>query len=400
MRIMVAHSSYRSNAPSGENHVVAQESQALKKAGHVVTLFERSSDDIADWPLTRKLALPVASIRNPAVRRDLVRELRRFRPEVVHVHNTFPMLSASVLTACRDEDVPVVTTLHNYKLLCASGDFFRRQQPCHDCATGDTAPALLHRCYRQSLPATAAVTMGTVANRRAWRELVSAYIFISAEQMRLMSGLRLPTDRSFVKHNFVPPFPTGPCEDRDHSVVYVGRLDLAKGADLLMRSWDLFRAQGPGHGLRLVIAGGGPLEDEVVEWARARPEVTFAGRQSRANVGAMLGRATAAVVPSAWEETFGLVAVEAMSQATAPIVSRHGAFPELVTDGLDGVFFAPGEAGELAAALARVDSDPGRFRAMGVQGVNTYRERFHQNRAASQLHEIYQFAVSRPVGHI
>ena len=125
MRILLVHNRYRSTAPSGENRVVDQEREALAALGHDVDLFERHSDELEQWPAWKKATLPARVVWNPASKRDLAETLRTFRPDVVHIHNTFPVLSPSVLYACRDARVPVVITLHNYKLLCASGDFYR-----------------------------------------------------------------------------------------------------------------------------------------------------------------------------------------------------------------------------------------------------------------------------------
>ena len=167
----------------------------------------------------------------------MVARLAETTPDVVHVHNTFPMLGGSVLSACRDAGVPVVATLHNYKLLCASGDFFRDGHPCHDCGNGAVLPGLRHGCYRASRLATVPVAAGMLANRRLWRDVVSAYVFVSQAQRDLMRGLGLPARRVFVKHNFVGG---QLLSDRapEHLVTYIGRLDAAKGIPLLIESWD------------------------------------------------------------------------------------------------------------------------------------------------------------------
>jgi hypothetical protein len=199
MKILLVHNRYRSTAPSGENRVVDQELAALAAAGQDVELFERRSDEIEDWPAWKKATLPALVVWNPAAKRDLGETLRRFRPDVVHVHNTFPVLSPSVLYACRDAGVPVVISLHNYKLLCASGDFFRDGAVCHDCAGGNPVPGVRHRCYRGSTLATASTVLNTRSHRRSWRDLVSAFVFISASQRRLLAGLRFDPDRSFVR---------------------------------------------------------------------------------------------------------------------------------------------------------------------------------------------------------
>jgi glycosyltransferase involved in cell wall biosynthesis len=396
MRVMVVHGRYRSAAPSGENNVVDQESAALTEAGHQVELFQRSSDDISGWSLPKRAALPALSISNPEVRRALTQRLVDWRPDVVHVHNTFPLLSPSVLRACWSARVPVVTTLHNYKLLCASGDFYRDGAPCHDCATGDVLPAMARGCYRGSRAASVAVASGTLANRRAWRSMVSAYLFISASQRDLMAGLALPAERVFVKHNFVDPPPDRGSLPPQHRVACVGRLDAAKGAPFLMRAWDRFRVLHPTSGLRLAVAGGGPLADEVRRWGDRHDSVDVYGHLSRAEVADLMAGSRAVLVPSQWEETFGLVAVEAMAEGVAPIAPCRGSFPELFDDGVDGALFLPDDVEDLARVLAQVDTDPADFAERGRRARATHAARFARSTSVAVLEEAYRFAVANP----
>lgn len=401
MRVMLVHGRYRSVAPSGENNVVDQESSALRAAGHHVEHFERHSDEIAEWSLARKATLPAVSLWNAGVRRDLSRRLEQDRPDVVHLHNTFPLLSPSVLHACHDARVPVVATIHNYKLLCASGDFFRDGSPCHACASGQPAPALRHGCYRGSRAATVPVVAGQVLHRSAWRRLVAAYIFISASQRDLMQELALPPDRVFVKHNLVPASraatPASAGEPRRHQVVFLGRLDAAKGLPFLMRAWDTFRSLEPASTLRLVIAGGGPLDEAVRTWAKRHDSVDVAGLLSPDDAARLLRRSVAALVPSQWEETFGLVAAEAMAAGVAPIAPARGSFPELITPGVDGALFTPGDATALARTLDDVDRQPGRYVELGRCGRETYDKRFHPTTNIDELVAVYRFAVAHPV---
>jgi glycosyltransferase involved in cell wall biosynthesis len=396
MKIVVAHSRYRSAAPSGENRVVDQETAALAALGHEVELFERRSDDIEGWPAARKAALPAAVVWNGGVRRDLRAVLRANRPDVVHVHNTFPLLSASVLYACRDARVPVVVTLHNYKLACASGDFFRAGAVCHDCAAGNLAGAMRHGCYRNSRAATAPVALAAVAHRRAWRTLVAAYACISAAQRDLLRGLELPVQRVFVRHNMIPARPAAAVPRRPE-VIYAGRLDAAKGVPVLLAGWDRYLATAGSPGLSLVIAGSGPLEDDVRAWAAARPSVRFAGQLAPGACAAAMAAARAVVLPSAWEETFGLAAVEAMALGVAPVAAGHGAFPELITDGVDGMLFRPGDPAALAAAFKLADKNDEIFKEYGAQARKTYEQRFDPQDSLRQLVDIYRYAIDHPV---
>ena len=396
MRVLVVHGRYRSAAPSGENNVVDQESDALRAAGHHVESFDRNSDDISGFSVARKVALPARSMWNEEARRDLGRRLVRSRPDVVHVHNTFPLLSPSVLRACADTSTPVVATVHNYKLACASGDFFRDGRPCHDCSGTRGMPGLRHGCYRGSRLATVPVVVGTAVNRRRWHDLVSAFVFISAAQRDLLQPLGLSPERVFVKHNFVPAPSLPATPRRSHSVAYVGRLDDAKGIPLLMAAWDQFRDRRPDSHLRLRVAGGGPLSHEVTRWAADRASVDFVGFVPRARASELMAESLAVLVPSQWEETFGLVAVEAMASSVAPVAPASGSFPELVTDREDGYLFPPGDPAGLAAVLTEIDGDPDRARQRGGRGRHTYERRFTQEANVSHLLEIYRFAMSHP----
>lgn len=397
MRVVIAHSRYRSTAPSGENRVVDQEAEALSALGHEVELFQRRSDDIEGWSAARKATLPASVVWNAGARRDLARLLAG-KPDVVHVHNTFPLLSASILFACRDAGVPVVATLHNYKLACASGDFFRDGDVCHDCAQGLPAGALRYGCYRGSRAATAPVTLAIAANRRAWRTLVSAYACISVSQRTLLRGIGLPPERVFVRHNMIPVRPFSRVERRRPEVVYAGRLDAAKGLPLLMSGWDRYLAlRGGKPGITLVVAGSGPLSADVSAWAAGRSSVRVAGQLDPDACAAAMAGARAVVLPSAWEETFGLAAVEAMALGTPPVAVAHGSFPELFTNQTEGVLFRAGDPEDLGKTLLDIEMNPGRYEEYGARARKTYERDFDPAESMRKLLALYDYAINNPV---
>lgn len=399
MRILLVHNRYRPEAPSGENSVVEQESAALAGRGHTVALFQRHSAEIASWSLLRRATLPAQVLWSEQSRRSLAAELVHFAPDVVHLHNTFPLLTPAVLYACRDAAVPVVATLHNYKLACASGDFYRNGAVCHDCLGGSSVPALVHGCYRGSRVATLPVVAANTIHSRAWQQLVSAYIFISTAQRELLAPLGLPVERCFVKHNFVPA-PARLSGPKEPVVAFVGRLDPAKGATFLMAAWDSYRRRRPRSPLRLVIAGSGPQHHQVEAWASTDPSVTMLGQVSRDEAGRVLGRARAAVVPSQWEETFGLVAVEAMAVGTAAIASAQGGLTELITPGQDGALFPATDTGALVDVFADVEDHPARWDEYGDRAKQTYHRRFDVAANVDRLLDIYRFAIADPAGNI
>ncbi len=396
LRIMQVHNWYRSAAPSGENRVVEREGAALTERGHEVVRFDRYSDEIEQWSAPRKAALPGQIVWSRGARRDLRARLRATRPDVVHVHNTFPLLSPSVLHACRDEGVPVVITLHNYRLMCAGGSFFRDGAICRDCVSGPAIQAVVHGCYKDSRLATAPVALSNALHRQAWRTLVSAYIFISAAQRDLLAELNLTPERVFVRHNLIPRR-SMPHTDPEHSVLYAGRLDEAKGVRVLMAAWDQYLRKGGENPLSLVIAGTGVLQAEVAAWAASRPSVRLAGHVTDDQAASLMSKSRAVILPSIWAEPFGLVAVEAMAAGTACVASDHAALPELITHGVDGTLVPPGDPGALAAAIADVRTRPEAYAAYGVAARETYQKKFDPEQNIDQLLGIYGYAMAHSV---
>jgi glycosyltransferase involved in cell wall biosynthesis len=397
MRVLLIHSRYRSGTPSGENRVVDQESDELARAGHEVRRFEKESDEIEHWSAARKALLPARVVWSRESHRELAVLLRGYHPDVVHVHNTFPLVSASVLYACRDESVPVVATIHNYRLVCASGNLLRQGTVCHDCLHRLPFRGVVHGCYRDSRAATAPLFVANVAHRRAWRSLVSAYVFISAAQRDLHLSLDLPARRVFVRHNMIPYRGIHPAL-REPMVAYIGRLEESKGTRLLMTAWDRYLDSSGDPRLRLVIAGTGVLDGEVAAWAATRPSVEMLGLIPVGQVQELAARARAVIVPSVWEEPFGLVVVEAMAAGTPAIAAGHGALAELVTPGVDGALFRPGDPAALAEAVADVAADPEKYEDYGRRARETYDQQFSPEHSLKHLLEIYNFAMTNPVG--
>lgn len=396
MRIVTVHNYYRSAAPSGENLVVEREGAALEALGHEVIRFERNSDEIEGWSKAKKATLPAQIIWSGQARRDLSAVLHKHRPDVVHVHNTFPLLSPAVLHASRDAKVPVVATIHNKRLVCASGDFFRNGIPCHDCANGSSVQAVLHGCYRGSRAASVPMVLGTKAHRRTWKSLVSAFLFVSASLRDLLAGLDFPADRVFVRHHLIPLM-SMPEAATEPMIFYAGRLDEAKGVRVLMAGWDRYCDTAGPAALSLVIAGSGPLAGELAAWASTRPSVRMVGLVDSARCAELMSTASAVIVPSLCEETFGLAAVEAMALGVPPLAAGHGSFTEIITPGVDGALFRPGDVAELASVIADVAANPAQYRTYGGQARETYERRFDPKNNLEQLLEIYRFAIENPV---
>lgn len=393
LRVLVVHNRYSSAQPSGENRVVDEEVGLLRAAGHRVDVFERRSDDIAARSLLGKATVPLLVPWNPAVRTELAARLRAERPDVVHVHNVFPLLSPAVLAACADAGVPAVATLHNYTQVCPPGTLHRDGMPCSECVGSKTSlPAVRHGCYRDSRLATVPLAVSLSVNRRRWWTGVERFFCISAAQRDILVRSGMPAERLVVKHNFVPDSDIRRTGDGEH-VLYLGRLAEAKGIRLLMTAWDEVAASG-GAGVPLVLAGAGPLQREVAAWAEGRDDVHYVGLWDPERCREGVAKSVAVVAPSMAQETFGLVVAEGMAAGVPAVAAAHGAFVELVEDGATGLLHRPSDAASLASSLRRIIADPAANREMGRAARRRYEQGFSPAVGLERLEEGYRSAIA------
>lgn len=322
MRVLQVHNRYRSDMPSGENLVVDAEADLLTDRGVEVLRYIRSSDEIDGMTLSQKALVPV----RPFYSREDVHEigdiLRRRRPDVLHLHNPNPLISMSVVAAAARAGVPVAMTSHNHRHTCVKGSFFRDGHPCHDCRGRSVPwPALAHGCYRDSR-LQSVVAVGALLAHRSSYQRVDRHIAISRAMRDSLLAAGVAPGRIVVKPNSVPdPGPQVPpisvsTPDR-HRFLLVGRLVEEKGLLLVLQAW-LRHADGALG--RLVVVGAGPLEHVVREAAAMRSDILFMGRLDPAGVVREMVAATVVLVPSLWEEPFGLVVLEAYARRR-PVIS-------------------------------------------------------------------------------
>jgi len=343
MRILAIHNYYQIRG--GEDECYEAEMELLQKHGHLVDLYQEKNERVAALGKLRTAARTLWSRQSyQAVKQRLTAQAY----DVVHVQNFFPLISPSVYYAARDRGVPVVQTLHNYRLLCPNALFFRDGKVCEDCMGKEIAyPGVIHRCYRQSKTASAGVAMMLAFHRakNTWLEQVDLYIALTefARQKFIEGGL--PADKIVVKPNFVGLDP-GIGEGQGGYALYVGRLSVEKGLDTLLAAWKQLKSHIP-----LKIVGEGPLAAQVIEATKQLPSVEWLGRRPMTEVYDLMGEAKFLVFPSKWYETFGRVAVEAFAKGTPVIAANIGAIAELVEAGRTGLHFRPGDAEDLATQI-------------------------------------------------
>lgn len=349
MRVLLVHNRYRSAEPSGENVVVDEEARLLEEHGCTVERVEADSDSIAELSALGRTALPLRVTWSRHGFR-LVREaVTAFSPDIVHVHNTFPLLSPATLWAARRSGAAVVQTLHNFRPLCAAGTLLRDGRPCRECVGSAPVAAVRHACYRGSRSASAAVATMIAAHRAlgTWHRCVDRFLVPSRFVLDEYAAAGWPVDRMEVKHNTA----RDPLVRRDgpgRQFVCVARLSPEKGVDDLLRAWSHTFADGA---QRLVIVGDGPDAPALAARAGALAGVELRGRLPHAETLAVLGAARAVVVPSRCFEGFPLVVAEAYAAGVPVIAADAGALAEIVHPGRTGYLFAPGSTEALGAAL-------------------------------------------------
>jgi len=360
--------------------VVAAEAAVLRSSGHEVV------QHVVDNP-SRPLETASTLMRAPwnrETQRTLERLARKVRPDVAHLHNTWFALSPSAVDGLRSARVPVVATVHNYRLFCIDSTLFREGAPCFKCVGASPAPGVRHRCYRNSLAlsSVAAVTIAVNRRRRTWEDGVELFLAPSAFARGLLVQGGIPEERIQVKPHFVAdPGPRASPPSASHTVLYVGRLAPGKGVDVLLEAWS---RRGPSS-LSLSIVGDGPLRAELEQAAPSG--VRFLGRLPPVEVIAAMKTARALVFPSAWPEPFGMVLVEAMAAGLPVVGSDVGASREVLRPDPSAILVAPG-ADELARAVATLADGEVADRA-GARARRRYEQHYTPERNLGLLEACY-----------
>src|ERR1700722_8726336 len=339
MKILSVHNSYQ--LPGGEDYVFAQEADMLRFHGHEVVLYQVSNDQVKG---VNPLVLLGNTIWNRSIHHELRVLMQREKPDIVHVHNTFPVISPAVYHAAREAAIPVVQTLHNYRLLCPAATLFRNEQVCEKCVGKAIPwPGVVHGCYRRSRLATSAgaAMLAIHHYKQTWSEVVSAYIALTEFARGKFIEGGLPGEKIFVKPNYLQNDP-GPGEGKGNYALFVGRLTPEKGVGTLLEAWGHL-----GRDLHLQIAGVGRMAVEVEKASAELESVTWLKWLSRAEILQRMKDTSMLIVPSTWYEGFPMVVVEAYAVGLPVMASNIGSMSSIVIDQRTGLHFAAGQAGDL-----------------------------------------------------
>jgi glycosyltransferase involved in cell wall biosynthesis len=390
MRILQVHNKYRPGW-GGEETVVALEADLLRSHGHEVEqvfAWTKELDGASSLRLFTAGLGTVWSLRGYSL---VKKAIERFSPDIIHAHNTFPLLSPSVFWAAGRARVPVVHTLHNFRMTCAGSLLLRNDQPCENCVGFFAWSGLRHRCFGSSLPRTAAVTAMNIVHGwlGTYRAKVHAYIVLTPFSKLVMTRAGLPEDRIFVKPNFIAA-PNRLTSLRIRRVVFTGRIVRSKGAHLLLEAWS--RVAPRDH--QLLMVGDGPDRAELERRYAAHSDIVWHGHLPREKVLDLVAESRWLVLASLAYENFPMSVLEALSAGTPVIVPNHGAFSSMVSDGVEGLHFSAGDASSLATALqTALDSNEAAWTTWSANARARHLSEYMDRSNYAQLMSIYEQAA-------
>jgi len=391
VKILVAHNAYQQRG--GEEAVVAAETRTLQERGHEVILYRRDNDELHQRGPFGTISAGIATIWATDSYHALKKILLEEKPDIAHFHNTVPLISPAAYYACSDAGVPVVQTLHNYRLLCPGGLFLRNGQVCEDCL-GRTVPwpGVVHACYRESRPATAAISAMLTAHRvlGTWQSKVDLYVALSEfARSKFIEG-GLPAERVVVKPNSVD-LACGARSGRGGYALFIGRHSVEKGLPILIEAWRRCRER-----ISLRIVGDGPLRHELELQAskNGNAGIAFLGQLPPSETQEQLRGARFLVLPSVCYENLPLTVLEAFACGIPVVCSCLGSLEELVQDGRTGLHFQACDPEDLAAKVAWAWTHPAEMEEMGRAARREYETKYTPERNYQALLQIYSRAAS------
>lgn len=388
MKILLAHNSYQQ--AGGEDTAVKAEIDLLRSRGDEVIEYRRDNSEITSQP---SFLTAISTIWSRRSIDEMELLCKKFQPDIIHAHNTFPLISPSLYWFASAKKIPIVQTLHNFRLLCPQAMFLRDGKVCEDCLGKIPWRAVTRRCYHASALQSAVVTNMLTTHRTigTYQRRVAAYIAMNHFCREKFIAGGLPSDRIHIKPNFVNPSHTPNWESRRDGL-FVGRLSEEKGITTLIEAIQeiMVQKKNMNTSLSVKVVGSGPLSSEV---SRAFANDYLAKKKSD-EIFSLLHSTLFLVAPSTCYETFGLAAAEAFSCGVPVIASRHGGLAELVTDGVNGLLFTPGDANDLAKKILWAHEHPDQMIEMGRAAYHEYRSKYTPERNYKILMDIYQNAVA------
>ncbi len=357
LKVLIVHNYYQ--IPGGEDTVVANEKRMLEDHGHKVILYNRNNLELKVISKFRKVLLPCVIIFNLRTYREVMRIIRENEIDIVHVHNTLPLISPSVYYAAYSMNVPIIQTIHNYRFLCPGATFYRNGHICEECMEKGLGCAVKYGCYRKSRMQTLVCVINAKIHRLTGIYGKLNYICLTEFIKNKMLNIKqIKPDNVFVKPNFMDcEAAVLPYKNRKNQFVYAGRLDKLKGIDLLFEAWKQIESEE--DYLTLIICGTGPMEKWCKAYVKKNGLKTIDMRGFVSNIEArrIIAESKALILPTQWYETFPMTIVEAYSVGTPVIISDIDNVGNLIEEGVTGYRFKHNSAEHLKEVMTKSDFD-------------------------------------------
>ena len=388
MNILFIHNKYRQYG--GEDRAVELETSILIEKGHQVRTIFFDNRSISN----SFLGIPSSfrAIYNFSSARKVSKMISEFRPDIIHVHNLFLVASPSILFAAAKHKIPVVLTLHNYRLICANALLLRNYQPCELCVSSKfPLHGIRYKCYRRSASASALVTAITGVHKlfNTWKDKIHTFITLN-EFSRLKfvhSSLHVAADRMITKPNFVAD-PGETNQPREDFYLFAGRIVIEKGVHVLAAAFARMPEE------NIIIIGDGPEKQELERQFISNTNICFKGHLDKQDVNKYMKRCKAFICPSIWYEGSPLTILEAFATGTPVIASKLGSMAESITDGFNGLHFTTGDADDLCTRIRLFKKETENNTSFYKNARQTYLEKYHPDKHYQAILNIYEKAIA------
>lgn len=381
MKIIQAHNYYQNIG--GEATSVANEKALLEEKGHQVISYTKNNKEIDSYSLPQKLALLKQASWSQKTYHEVSLLLKQEKPDICHVHNFLPLISPSIYYACKENNVPVVQTLHNYRLICTNGLFLKNGEVCESCLGKSPYKSITTKCYRNSYIQTYALArmLETNTKKGTWANFVDAYLCLTNLAREKFTAHGLPIEKLFIKPNFVE-LNNNVLPSKKPYLLFVGRLERSKGAHLLI---DLCQQVD----LPIKVIGEGNLENEL----KTCPQLTVLGKQSHVKTVEFIQQATALIFPSIWYEGMPMTILEAFASRTPVFASNMGAMQSMITDEKTGFLFTPDCSKSLAQKVNQNITQPKLLQEVAAKAFALYQELYSKESNYKIMMDIYHSVI-------
>ena len=380
-RILFVHNSYQHKG--GEDSVVDDEINLLRENGHDVFEYRVSNDKIKSM---NKLDLLKTTIWSKYSTQDIKKITDKFSPDICHIHNTFPLISPSIYWELNKKNIPIVQTLHNFRLACPQAMFLRDGKICESCLGKIPLQGIVHGCYRDSIAQTAVLSSMLVTHRilGTWKNKVTYYIALNEFCKEKFISAGIPSEKIKIKPNFV--IKTNQEQHvREDYFLYIGRLSKEKGISTLLEAFKNLPNK------KLLVAGDGPEKSILM----GHDNINCIGHVGKEQIIELLLKAKAIIIPSIWYENFPKIVVEAMAYGAPIIASNIGSLATIIEDNFNGLLFDPNNAESLTKKISFIEENENARLKIGKNALDTYEKLYSKQKNYSMLIDIYSDSIQK-----